>query len=334
MRKTHTEQREQLLARKMKADAAEIAAAREAKQAAQAAAVTQPPAVHQPLAKAAGSDSAVEAARDELEEEAPKELSLLPGDGVAIAAMLSSVQQSRLEQERGVDSSQASSAERAVSSNPFARQVQAGRASAPSNPFARKRPAPAMEAGGPSAEKCGCGHLLEKDSQFCRKCGARRSEAFASAAGLELERIAKRPRCLGSRMDGRTLAHQESTLRSVVRPVATPSQQPESRRLAATVLGPRGGKAASDAVAVVLAQRGMPELEAVEPSKDRGKLTGFFRQHQRVAEVEAAPKASALASWRARPWEKDVPEEESSTKLSSNPLSHRQDASRRFSRAW
>lgn len=82
-----------------------------------------------------------------------------------------------------------------------------------------------------------------------------------------------------------------------------------TRRLKEIELHPRGGYAASDAVSAVLAQRGTPELEALDPMKDRSKLTSFFASKpnagaaRRQPVAPEAPKGSALKTWNPRPWE-------------------------------
>jgi len=102
--------------------------------------------------------------------------------------------------------------------------------------------------------------------------------------------------------------------------------------LAATSLGPRGGKSAEDAAKVVLAQKGIHEFESLPPSKDKSKLTGFFTQvkQKQPEPSKERPKASALASWRARPWEKDEPVEVDDAATYVNPLSMASSRSRHF----
>jgi len=124
----------------------------------------------------------------------------------------------------------------------------------------------------------------------------------------------------------------------------------QARQMVAPVNHPRGGFAAKDAVAAVLAQWGAPELAPVEAGKDRSKLTAFFGmkqnpssglsaerngkfgatassdlpalrfpsfQTQKASPAGAGATAgksskpgSALDSWKARPWEVDPAEED------------------------
>merc|ERR1712194_271610 len=134
----------------------------------------------------------------------------------------------------------------------------------------------------------------------------------------DMQRPAKMLRSLGSRSS--TQPGSAVTVQRHSRPIATPSQQSEIRRLVTPILGSRGGQSAGDAASAVLAQRGMPEYAPLPPNKDKSKLTGFFfsQQKQRPpAEEKAAPK-NMLASWRSRPWEE--PEKEI-VSTAINPLS-------------
>jgi len=105
------------------------------------------------------------------------------------------------------------------------------------------------------------------------------------------------------------------------RPVATPVKKYEQPQLVKPDFHSRGGHAAKDAADAVLAQRGFGKLAPVAPNKDRTKLTGFFPHQQKLPEApKEPPPKSALASWKARPWEEDDEVEESAAAY-VNPLS-------------
>nr|QDO16419.1 exonuclease 1 [Crypthecodinium cohnii]USW07883.1 exonuclease 1 [Crypthecodinium cohnii] len=87
----------------------------------------------------------------------------------------------------------------------------------------------------------------------------------------------------------------------------------DDRRLIKPEYHPRGGYAAFDAAAIVLANRRGIDMEKVEEAKNPGKLGFFFKavpKKSAVKETPAPPKLSKLSEWRARPWEPEEPEPE------------------------
>eukprot|EP00933_Yihiella_yeosuensis_P059786 TRINITY_DN6143_c0_g1_i2.p1 TRINITY_DN6143_c0_g1~~TRINITY_DN6143_c0_g1_i2.p1 ORF type:complete len:667 (-),score=144.19 TRINITY_DN6143_c0_g1_i2:214-2214(-) len=121
------------------------------------------------------------------------------------------------------------------------------------------------------------------------------------------------------------------------RGAASQAEKPQ-RQMVAPQIHKRGGYAAKDAVSAVLAQRGAPELAPLEASKDKSKLTSFFRskgseaQKSKSAQAErgrqtskdpaTAETKSSLKSWNPRPWETPPADEDADPfVLSANPLS-------------
>mmetsp|Transcript_30148 Transcript_30148/g.65851 ORF Transcript_30148/g.65851 Transcript_30148/m.65851 type:complete len:762 (+) Transcript_30148:202-2487(+) len=141
----------------------------------------------------------------------------------------------------------------------------------PANPFVRKR------SNGPTA---GSSAVLEKRQRVLR--------ADAIAALVAKQRAATKQAAADA------LSHVDDF-----------HGAEEARRLVAPENRPRGGWAAKDAAAAVLAQRGIVSVERIDEAKDRSKLTGFFRSRTPPTEKSKESKESGLAKWRARPWEID-----------------------------
>jgi len=118
---------------------------------------------------------------------------------------------------------------------------------------------------------------------------------------------------------------------------SVPPPEKVQRQIVKPELHKRGGFAAKDAASAVLAQRGVFEYAPLDASKDRSKLTSFFKVHKenqpsRAPQQGSKPEISqgrALAKWKARPWEEDE-EEDLSGVIRENPLSLRFGRSNHF----
>mmetsp|Transcript_54312 Transcript_54312/g.115922 ORF Transcript_54312/g.115922 Transcript_54312/m.115922 type:complete len:757 (+) Transcript_54312:443-2713(+) len=104
-------------------------------------------------------------------------------------------------------------------------------------------------------------------------------------------------------------------LRGPSQPDATQSEskEEEDRKLIQPEYHPRGGYAAFDASAIVLANRRGISMEKLEESKNPGKLGFFFKAAPKKSAAKdkpEPPKLTKLAEWRARPWEPEEPEPE------------------------
>lgn len=67
---------------------------------------------------------------------------------------------------------------------------------------------------------------------------------------------------------------------------------------------PRGGFAAKEAALIVLAQKRGVELETLEETEKRGKLTAFFNLTRTDLRKNTTEVTTKLAQWNPRPWEK------------------------------
>lgn len=292
-------------------DAVHIAAQRAAKQAAEASQAAA--GASQPAGADAGHDKALEALLTEEAPDEPKEMCLRNGDSKAIFAVLEAEERARQGEEGGemvdVDgpSSNSIATPSVASQNPYfsgrARCAAPSMSSAatPSNPFARKRVALSQS----QAASQGQDSSSQRPAKFFRSLDSRGSMQAASQMS--------RPIATGSRSNVHTVVDLCSP-----RPVQPESHQ---RHIAGSLLGPQGGRSAVDAAKIVLAQRGIMEYEALPPNKDKGKLTGFFKQQKQAPKVQAKPAPqSALAEWKSRPWEEPEAEEDTSAYY-ANPLS-------------
>jgi hypothetical protein len=190
-----------------------------------------------------------------------------------------------------------------------------------SNPFARRR-----SIASEMARTSVC-TASSSSNPFSRKRGSDAAAVSQSGQPTKIRSLGARAAC----------GFIPETLRKEVRPIATPSQQPDHRTLVEPELHPRGGGAAKEAAQAVLIQRGIPLLAALPSDKDKSKLTGWFKsQHQSPVPVpETKVAKSALASWNPRPWEE--PEEETTDNgVYENPLSMRKKNAAKFfsSKAW
>jgi len=245
-----------------------------------------PPVAPPVAAPTSGGDAAAAQEEPHLEESAPREMCLLPGDIAAILAVKEEVLGQRGRQEspddgaggEQVHEADGGAAESSVTPPrlPAAAQAETPSNPAHANPFARKR------AAGPGSIGSS---VLPKRPRVFGVTTAQTPQGIGAVG-----RVGAGPRTAATGGSG---GAQESPRRMV---------QPEAH--------PRGGFAAQDAASAVLAQRGMPELERLPENKDRGKLTSFFRvkmpekKGDRVEKVESAKtKGGGLASWRPRPWE-------------------------------
>jgi len=294
----------------LKADAALIAAqqaAREAEAKASQGQVSATPFVQPLLTGSAGGPGFEFPPEDFLAE--PREICLRPSDHKAIFQFFDEELARRddvvdvdaegvewLETPPPKDTNVMHSSQQEASLKPLARSaavLEPSKQPSSSNPFARKRVAPHSQASQ---------HVTQTE--------------------LDGQRFSKAARSLGPRL---AIPQREVIARREVRTVATPCKEVESRQVAHTELGPRGGASAIDSAKVVLAQMGMPDLVPLAPSKDRGKLDGFFKlQRQELPQAAVPAQKSALADWKARPWEveEEKPEDYSDMQtLSENPLS-------------
>eukprot|EP00930_Biecheleria_cincta_P098157 TRINITY_DN89838_c0_g1_i1.p1 TRINITY_DN89838_c0_g1~~TRINITY_DN89838_c0_g1_i1.p1 ORF type:complete len:844 (-),score=161.75 TRINITY_DN89838_c0_g1_i1:71-2557(-) len=166
-----------------------------------------------------------------------------------------------------------------------------------------------------------------KPNPFARKRGGDTADSQTSSKPNTVV-VPKRPRVSAAA----TTALWEATPSqpSKKEPEARP---PPQRQMAKPEAHPRGGWAAKDAAAAVLAQRGAFEFAPVDPMKDKGKLTSWVKpktdtgqgvHHAKekrqtgVTKEEKKPKSS-LKDWKARPWEADEPMDDFAT--SQNHLS-------------
>mmetsp|Transcript_61002 Transcript_61002/g.111774 ORF Transcript_61002/g.111774 Transcript_61002/m.111774 type:complete len:796 (+) Transcript_61002:71-2458(+) len=294
-----SEQHQYRFEQQLRADAAAQAAAA-AERAARAAASGAPAAVASGSAAAVGTAPAAaavpsdfdgdlpppaEAPDDDEDEEnkPPPEMTLFHSDVKAIFSLM--------EGKRSSDTGASQTPPRTAGQASVTTSDRAASTPANHNPFARKRASAPVSTGSKEPPK------------KIRVLGPRSNTLAARGPALAKVRVTREP---------------PEPVRRTSEPARVPAEAP--RQVEMPEHHPRGGSAAEMAADAVLAQKGLPNLEQVDPSKDRNKLTSFFKS------APAAKRAtgrilpgSALSNWRARPWEEAT--QEAPASAVPNPLS-------------